>query len=143
MSEHNSRVLGSRRHPNSLVVPNSHVAELNESGKAPSLAGVRPLKADRTRFFPPRLRRVRRVVGDVADLRPVQGDLETRAFEGDLDMVPILLLAEIGELLVARVEPEDISSDGLGMHTVNDDANELSGLATAEVHLIAIPKIDA
>src|SRR5438105_13448965 len=100
---------------------------------------MRPLKADWTRFFPRRLRRVRRVVGDVADLRPVQGDLETRSLEGDLDMVPILLLAEIGELLVARVEPEDVSSDGLGMHTVNDDTNELASLATAEIHLITIP----
>jgi hypothetical protein len=54
-----------------------------------------PLKADRTRFFPCRLSGVRRVVGDVADLRPVQRYLETRAIEGDLDMVPILLLAEI------------------------------------------------
>jgi len=35
--------------------------------------------------------------------------LETRAFEEDLDMVPILLLAEIGELLVTRIEPEDVS----------------------------------
>src|SRR3989449_963462 len=69
-----------------LEVPNSRVAELHESGKAPSLAGMRPLKADWTRFFPRRLRRVRRVVGDVANLRPVQGDLETRALAGDLDM---------------------------------------------------------
>src|SRR5260221_834954 len=56
-------------------------------------------------------------------------------------MVPIFLLAEIGELLVARVEPEDVSSDGFGAHTVDDDANELSRLATSEVHLIAIPKV--
>ena len=97
---------------------------INESGKAPSGAPVRPLKADRTRFLPRRLSRVRRVVGDVADLRPVQGDLETRALEGYLNMVPILLLAEIGELLVTRVEPEDVSFDGLGMHSVNDNANE-------------------
>src|SRR5437016_11362309 len=103
-----------------LENPNSRVAELHESGKAPSLAGMRPLKADWTRFFP---RRLRRVVGDVANLRPVQGDLETRALEGDLDMVPIFLLAEIRKLLVARVEPEDVSSDGFGMHTVDDDAN--------------------
>jgi hypothetical protein len=27
------------------------------------------------------------------------------------------------------------------MHAVNDDANELSSLATAEVHLVAVPKI--
>src|SRR6185436_8321601 len=101
---------------------------------------MRPLKADWTRFFPRRLRRVRRVVGDVADLGAVQGDLEMRALEGDLDMVPILLLAEIGELLVARVEPEDVSSDGLGVHTVDDDADELSGLTTPEVHLIAGPQ---
>src|SRR5262245_23249655 len=101
---------------------------------------MRPLKADRTRFLPRRLSRVRRVVGDVADLRPVQGDLETRALEGDLDMVPILLLAEIGELLVARIEPENVSSDSLGVHAVDDDANELSGLATPEVHLIAGPQ---
>src|SRR5262249_57896805 len=92
-------------------------------------------------FCARRISRVRRVVGDVADLRPVQGDLETGALEGDMDMVPVLLLAEIGELLIARVEPEDVSSDGLGIHTVNDDANELSGLATAQVHLIAVPKI--
>src|SRR5437867_1192573 len=123
-----------------LEVPNSRVAELHESGKAPSLAGMRPLKADWTRFFP---RRLRRVVGDVANLRPVQGDLETRALEGDLDMVPIFLLAEIRELLVARVEPEDVSSDGFRMHTVDDDANELSRLATPEVHLIAGPQIHA
>src|ERR1043166_6777776 len=127
----------------SLEVPTAHVAELNESGKARSFAAVRPLKADRPRFFPRRLRRVRRVVGAVADFRPVQGDLETRAFEGDLDVVPILLLAEIRELLVACVEPEDVSSDSLGVHTVNDDTNELSGLATPEVHLIAIPQIHA
>src|SRR5206468_12952480 len=113
-----------------LENPNSRVAELHESGKAPSLAGMRPLKADWTRFFPRHLRRVRRVVCDVADLRPVQGDLETRALEGDLDMVPILLLAEIGELLVARIEPENVSSDRIGVNTVDDDANELSGLAT-------------
>src|SRR3954471_1974437 len=99
---------------------------------------MRPLKADRPRFFP---RRLSRVVGDVADLRPVQGDLETRAFERNLDMIPILLLAEVGEFLVARIEPEDVSSDGLGMHAVDDDANELSSLATPEVHLIAGPKI--
>src|SRR6188474_2517786 len=55
-------------------------------------------------------------------------------------MVPILLLAEIRELLVARVEPEDVSSDGFGMHTVDDDADELSGLTTPEVHLIAGPQ---
>src|SRR5947207_14044404 len=101
---------------------------------------MRPLKADWTRFVPRRLRRVRRVVGDVANLRPVQGDPETRALEGDLDMVPISLLAEIRELLVARVEPEDVSADGFGMHTVDDDANELSRLATPEVHLIAGPQ---
>src|SRR5688572_12828993 len=101
---------------------------------------MRPLKADWTRFFPRRLRRVRRVVRDVANLRPVQGDLETRALEGDLNMVPILLLAEIRKLLVARVEPEDVSSDGLGVHTVDDDANELSCLTTPEVHLIARPQ---
>src|SRR5262245_15051236 len=58
-------------------------------------------------------------------------------------MVPILLLAEIGELLVARVEPEDVSSDGLGMPTMDDDADELSGLATPEVHLVTGPKIHA
>src|SRR5262245_23689635 len=58
-------------------------------------------------------------------------------------MVPIRLLAEIGELLVPRVEPEDVSSDGLGVHTVNNDANELSGLATPEVNLIAGPQIHA
>src|SRR4030095_3635523 len=52
-------------------------------------------------------------------------------------MVPLLFLAEIGELLVARVEPEDVSSDGLGVHTVDDNANELSGLTTPEVHLTA------
>ena len=69
-----------------LEVPNSRVAELHESGKALSLAAMRPLKADWTRFFPRRLGRVRRVVGDVANLRPVQGDLETRALAGDLDM---------------------------------------------------------
>src|SRR5262249_28762219 len=94
-----------------LEVSNSHVAKLHESGKAASRGDVRPLKADRARFFPRRLSRVRRVVGDVADFRPVQGDLETRALEGNLDMVPILLLAKIGELLVARVEPKDVSSD--------------------------------
>src|SRR5262245_50696426 len=55
-------------------------------------------------------------------------------------MVPILLLAEIGELLIARVEPEDVSSDGLGMHTVHNDADELSGFATPKVHLIAGPQ---
>src|SRR5437879_7611616 len=101
------------------------------------------LEAEWSRFFPRRRRRVGRVVGDVANLRPVQGDLETRALEGDLDMVPIFLLAEIRELLVARVEPEDVSSDGFGMHTVDDDANELSRLATPEVHLIAGPQIHA
>src|SRR5436309_12815252 len=126
-----------------LENPNSRVAELHESAKAPSPARMRPLKADWTRFFPRHLRRVRRVVGDVANLRPVQGDLEMRALEGDLDMVPIFLLAEIRELLVARVEPEDVSSDGFGMHTVDDDANELSRLATPEVHLIAGPQIHA
>src|SRR5689334_12866612 len=104
---------------------------------------MRPLKADRTRFFPRRLSRVRRVVGDVADLCPVQRHLETGALEGDLDMVPILLFTQIGKLLVARVEPEDVSSDGLGMPTVNDDANELSSLAAPEVHLIARPQIHA
>src|SRR5439155_14778524 len=112
------------------------------SSKA-SLAAMRPLKADRTRFFPRRLSRVRRIVGNVADLRPVQRHLETWALERDLDMVPILLLAEIGELFVARVEPEDVSSDGLGVHTMDDDANELSSLATPEVHLIAGPQIHA
>src|SRR4030095_13932746 len=123
-----------------LESTNSRVAELHESGKAPTLGGVRPLKADRTRFFPRRLRRARGVVGDVANLRPVQGDLETGALEGDLDMVPILFLGEIGELLVARVEPEDVSPDGLRVHTVDDDADELSGLTTPEVHLIAGPQ---
>src|SRR6185295_17125520 len=77
----------------------------------------------------------------VANFRPVQGDLEMRALEGDLDMVPILPLAEIGEFLVARVEPEDVSSDGFGMHTVDDDADELSCLSTPEVHLITGPQI--
>src|SRR5204863_8416240 len=86
-----------------LQVPDSHVAELHESGKALSLAAVWPLKADRPRFLPRRLSRVRRVVRPVAYLRPVQGDLKTRPLEGYLDMVPILLLAEIRELLVARV----------------------------------------
>src|SRR5438046_5444246 len=102
---------------------------------------MRPLKADWTRFFPRRLRRVRRVVGDVANLRPVQGDLETRALEGDLEMVPIFLLAEIRELLVDRVEPEDVSSDGFRLHTVHEDANELSRIETHEVALLAGPKI--
>src|SRR3954463_12225413 len=55
-------------------------------------------------------------------------------------MVPIFLFTEIGELLVARVEPEDVSSYGLGMHTVDDNANELSSLTTPEVHLIAGPE---
>src|SRR5262245_50773013 len=87
-------------------VSNSHVAELHESGKARTLAAMRPLKTDGTRFFPRRFRRIRGVVGDVADLSPVQRDLEARALEGDLDMVPLFLLAEIGELLVTRVEPE-------------------------------------
>src|SRR6185312_12587012 len=119
-----------------LKLPNSRVAELHESGKATTLGGVRPLKADRTRFFPRRLRRVRGVIGDVADLCPVQGDLETRALEGDLDMVPILLLAEVRELLVARVEPEHVPPDRSGVDAVDDDANELSSLATPEVHLI-------
>src|SRR5437763_1615861 len=35
-----------------LEAPNSRVAELHESGKAPGLAGMRRLKADWTRFFP-------------------------------------------------------------------------------------------
>src|SRR5262249_5625128 len=97
-----------------LELANAHVTKLHESSKA-RRAAMRPLKADRTRFFPRRLSGVGRVVGDVADPGPVQGHLETRALEGDLDMVPILLLAEIGELFVAGVEPEDVSSDGLGM----------------------------
>jgi hypothetical protein len=123
-----------------LELSNSDVAELHESGKAPSFAAVRPLKADGTRFFPRQLSRVCRVVGDVADLRSVQRHLETRALEGDLDMVPILLLAEIGEFLVPRVEPEDVSPDGFRMHTVDNDADELSGLTTPEVHLITGPQ---
>src|ERR1043166_1803475 len=58
-------------------------------------------------------------------------------------MVPVLLFAEIGELLVARVEPEDVSFDGLGMHTVDDHPDKFSGLATPEVHLIAGAQVDA
>src|SRR6185503_19883570 len=54
--------------------------------------------------------------------------------------VPILLPAEIGEFLITRVEPEDVSPDGFGVHTVDDDADELSGLTTAEVYLIAGPQ---
>ena len=125
-----------------LEIPNSDVTELHESGKA-SRAAVRPLKADRTRFFPRCLSRVGWVVGHVADFCPVQCHLEALALERYLDMVPFFLLAEIWELLVARIKPENVSSDGPGVHTVDDDADELSGLATPEVHLITGPQIHA
>src|SRR5207237_1167614 len=123
----------------SLEGPNSHVAELNESGKTRSLPAMRPLKADRTRFFPRRLSRVRRVVDDVGDLRPVQGHLETRALEGDLDMVPIILLAEIGELLVARDEAERSYFSAM-QYRCPAVRRKISPLETAGVALLGSPR---
>src|SRR5712692_6593590 len=58
-------------------------------------------------------------------------------------MVPVFLLAERRKLVVARVEPEDVASDGLWTHTVDDDADELAGFAAPDIHLIAGAQIDA
>src|SRR6266545_2123918 len=85
----------------------------------------------------------RRVVDDITDPGSVQRDLEMRSLEGNLEMVPVFLLAEIGKLFVAGVEPEDVASDGLRMHAVNDHADELPRLATSDVDLIAGPQGDA
>src|SRR5204862_6910078 len=83
--------------------------------------------------------------GDVADLLVVQEHGEVRSLRSDLQVVPLLLLAQAGELLVAGVEPQHVVlwTERLRRGAVDDDADELTGLPSADIDLIAGAEGDA
>src|SRR5206468_9269565 len=66
-----------------------------------------------------------------------------RSFERNLHAVPVVLLAEAGELLVAGVEPENGAAKRFRRHTMYDDADEFTGFAASDVHLVAGAQIHA
>ena len=127
------------------------IPELHLAGEAAAFAHW--LERDR-RWRRPILTRQRRV-GDIDDLIVIHPDLQMIALEHDSQVVPVVLMANLGELAavlqvgvvlraaVAGRQPVDVSADGLRQLTVDDNADVLARLAPAEVELVAGAEHDA
>src|SRR5947207_3262464 len=132
-----------RRVRTALQLARAHGAELDEAVEAARFAGGRPLKADRSGLLPSGFGRIGGVVSHVTHLRPIQPDVQPRPLEPDAQVVPVALLSEVRELLIAGIEPQHVAAERLRAHAVHDDADERSRLAPADVHLIPGAKVDA